>query len=136
MFVELGRPVLGARFYDVEKAVQLFTSYGYRPVKENPVSELIRDPASGLLRKEILNEKVISCVLEFVLPRKESANLLKISGELGNRVDTVFNVCVALRADDQGESPFYRIFPPDVFCLPQAKVNIGIADGIKPVVEA
>ena len=135
VFVEMGRPVLGARFFDIEKAVRLFTTYGYAPVKENPVSELIRDPVNGLLMKEILKEKVISCVLEFVIPQRESGNLLRISEELGSQVDTVFNVCVALRADDQGESPFYRIFPPDVFCLPQAKVNIGLADGIQPVVE-
>ena len=135
VFVEMGRPVLGARFHDIEKAVQVFTTYGYKPVKENPVSELIRDPVNGLLRKDILNEKVISCVLEFVIPRRESGNLIKISEELGKQVDTVFNVCVALRADDQGESLFHRIFPPDVFCLPQAKVNIGLADGIQPMVE-
>jgi hypothetical protein len=42
---------------------------------------------------------------------------------------------VALRANEHGDSPFYHIFAPDVFCLPQAKVNIGSADGILPVVE-
>jgi len=82
VFVEMGRPVLGTRFYDVEKVVQLFTTYGYAPVKENPVHELISDHARGLLVKEILNEKVISCVLEFVIPQRESGSLLKIAEEL------------------------------------------------------
>ena len=135
VYVEMGRPALGARFYDVEKAVKLFTAHGYAPVKENPVYELIRDHTTGSLMKEILNEKVISCVLEFVIPQSESGNLLILSEKLGRQVDTVFNVCVALRADEHGAFPFYHIFPPDVFCLPQAKVNIGIADGILPAVE-
>jgi ferredoxin len=135
VFVELGRPVLGARFADVEKVVKRFTAHGYAPVLENPVYELIEDHASGALKKEILNEKVISCVLEFVIPENESANLINIIDDLSRRVDTVFNVCVALRAEENGQSPFYRIFPQDVFCLPQAKVNIGIADGIRPVAE-
>jgi ferredoxin len=130
VFVEMGRPVLGARLHDVEKAVQLFTVNGYAPVKENPVYYLIRDHGTGSLMTEILKERVISCVLEFVVPRGESEKLLGILQELGNRVDTVFNASVALRADDQGESPFNRIFPPDTFCLPQTKVNIGMAADI------
>jgi ferredoxin len=133
LFLELGRPVPGARFADVEKAVQLFTQNGYTPVKENPVSELISDPTNGRLRKEILNEKVISCVLEFVIPQNDSGKVLKICEELSKQVNTVFNICVALRADETGESPFYRIFTKDVFCLPQAKVNVGLADGIQLV---
>ena len=79
VFIEMGRPVLGARFYDVEKAVQVFRAHGYVLVKENPVYLLIRDPATGSLMKEILNEKVISCVLEFIMPQNESENLIKIS---------------------------------------------------------
>jgi ferredoxin len=133
VFVELGRPVLGARFYDVEKVVRHFTVNGYTPVKENPVSDLIRDPSTGVLKKEILNEKVISCVVEFVIPQSDSGKLQKMCAELGQQVKTVFNVCVALRAAENGESPFYRIFPPDAFCLPQAKVNIGLAQNLSSV---
>lgn len=130
VFIEMGRPVLGARFHDIEKAVQIFTAHGYSPVQENPVYGLIADHSKGSLIKEILNEKVISCVLEFIIPQSDSENLLKISEKLGRHVDTVFNVSVALRADNEGKSPFCRVFPQDVFCLSQAKVNIGIAEGI------
>ncbi len=130
VFVELGRPVKGARFRDVEKVVRAFKRRGYDVVAENPVTALIANPRTGALKPEILNEKVISCLVEFVIPARDQGKLLPLVRELGGTVDTVFNVSVALRAEVDGSSPFHRLFGKDTFLLPWAKVNIGIAKGI------
>ena len=135
VFLEFGRPVPGARFRDVDRSTRLFTSYGYRLIEENPIHGLMTDASTGALKEEVLNEKVISCVLEFIVPRDDAARLMKAVRKLGREVDSVFNVCVALRADDDGSSPVARLFPQNTFCLPQAKVNIGIAAGINPAEE-
>jgi len=130
VFVELGRPALGARFHDVEAVVKTFKRHGYDVISGNPVAELIRDKRVGSLRPEVLNEKVLSCLVEFVMPRTEAGKLQPIVREIERNVQTVFNVSVALRADTDGRSPFRHLFGNDARLLPWSKVNIGVADGI------
>jgi ferredoxin len=129
VFVELGRPVLGARFRDVERVVMKFRAHGYRVIPDNPVSELIADSQTGALKAEVLDEKVISALVEFVLPEDAAGELLEMVRELSGEVDTAFNVCVALRANADGSSPLRSLFGPDVFSLPGGKVNVGLAAG-------
>jgi ferredoxin len=130
VFIELGRPVLGARFVDVERVVKKFKSHGYDVIQGNPITELMADQATGVLRSEVLNEKIISCVLEFVIPDTAASELMAMVHELSGEVDSVFSLSVALRADGSGRSNFRDLFGPDVFCLPNAKVNIGLAENI------
>jgi hypothetical protein len=130
VIVELGRPVLGARFSDVEKVVKKFASRGYRVPPKNPVTPLVQDPAVGSLKPEILQEKVISCLVEFILPESAAGELMGMIGELEGEVDTVFNVCVGIPADDEGRPRLHEIFGPNVHSLPQVKVNLGMARGI------
>jgi ferredoxin len=130
VFVELGRPALGSRFRDVERVVMKFRSHGYEVISGNPVSELIADPKTGALDAEVLDEKVISALVEFVLPEDAARELLEIARELSGEVDTVFNLCGALRANPDGSSRCTSLFGPDVQSLPNGKVNIGLAAGI------
>jgi hypothetical protein len=130
VFIELGRPVLGSRFLDVERAVKRFKLNGYDIIPNNPITALIADRKTGALKPEILNEKIISCVLEFVIPDTAAGALMNMVRALSREVDTVFSLSVALRADENGRSNFGELFGPDVFCLPNAKVNIGMAENI------
>jgi ferredoxin len=131
VLVELGRPVLGARFSDVERVVKKFKARGYELVQDNPVVDLIADPKTGILKPDVLHEKIISCVVEFLMPESDAGRLLPIVRELEQEVQTIFNISVALRADEDGRSSFNRLFGAGTFHLPWAKVNIGIAQGIK-----
>jgi len=130
VFVELGRPVLGARFLDVEKAVMLFKSHGYGLLEGNPVLDLVDNPKTGSLKPEILTEKIISCLLTFVLPTTATQELIDIVQELGEQVESCFNVCVALRAKEDGLSLFDDLFGSKTFRLPWVKINLGLAEGI------
>lgn len=130
VFIELGRPVLGSRFTDVERVVKKFKSRGYDVIPNNPISALIADQNTGALRPEILDEKIISCVLEFVIPDSAAGDLMEMVDQLAREVDTVFGLSVALRADDRGRSNFRELFGPDVYCMPNAKLNIGMAENI------
>jgi hypothetical protein len=131
VLVELGRPVLGARFFDVEKVLKKFKANGYELVQDNPVVDLIADPKTGVMKSEILREKIISCVVEFVMPERDAGKLLSIVHELEQEVQTVFNISVALRANEDGSSTFDRLFGANTFRLPWAKVNLGMAMGIQ-----
>jgi ferredoxin len=128
--IELGRPVLGARLIDVERVVKKFRAHGYEVIPQNPIYGLIDDRKTGALKPDILDEKIISCVIEFVLPNTAADELTAMAHELAAEVESVFSLSVALRADEQGRSDFEELFGPDVFRLPNAKVNIGAAQHI------
>ena len=130
VFVELGRPVLGARFADAERVVRKFTAHGFQMVEDNPVASLVADSKTGALQPEILDEKVISVLIEFIVPRTAARELMTILGELSDEVTTVFNVSVALRAKEDGLSPLSDLFGPGIGSLPNGKVNLGLAEGI------
>jgi ferredoxin len=130
VFIELGRPALGTRFRDVERVVKVFRARGYALLPENPVSSLIVDPATGALNPEVLGEKAVSVLLEFLLPEEAAADLEDMLDEASREVETVFSVSVALRADPDGASPFRRLFGPEASLLPAGKVNVGLAAGI------
>jgi ferredoxin len=130
VFIEVGRPVFGGRFKDVERIVKTFKVHGYEVIPQNPIASLIDDPKIGALKHDILNEKVISCVIEFLLPVSAASELLAMVGELAGEVESVFSLSVGLRADEQGEAHFEEIFGDDVFHLPNAKVSIGAAQNI------
>lgn len=130
VFVELGRPVLGTRFREVERVIKKFKAKGYSILEDNPVAELIAEPETGSLLPEVLDEKAISALLEFIIPESAGKELLVILQELGRELETVFSVSVALRALPDGSSPFKNLFPSGTFTLPNGKVNLGFAQGI------
>jgi ferredoxin len=130
VFVELGRPVLGARFADAERVVRKFTAHGFPMVEDNPVAGLIANPKTGALKPEILNEKAISILIEFIVPDTAARELMTILRELSDEVTTVFNASLALRAREGGLSPLSDLFGPGIQGLPNGKVNLGLAHGI------
>ena len=130
VFIEVGRPVLGGRFSDVERVVKKLKAHGYEVIRQNPIASLIDDPKTGALKPEMLDEKVISCVIEFILPDAAAGKLMKMVRELSGEVESVFSLSVGIRADEQGKSHFEKVFAPDVYYLPNAKVNIGAAQPI------
>ena len=130
VFIELGRPALGTRFVDVERVVKKFKAHGYTVVADNPVAGLVADPARRTLKPEVLNEKAISVLVEFLLPESDVASLKSMLEELAAEVETVFSVGIALRAEPDGSSPFEALFGPEAFQLPNGKVNLGLARGI------
>ncbi len=128
--IEIGRPVLGTRLSDAERVVKKFTTHGYEITHNNPVKSLIQDPATGSLKPEILGERVVSCLLEFILPETAAEELMTMIRELDQEVQTVFNVCVAVRADEQGGPRLQQVFGPDIHSIPNVKVNLGMARDI------
>lgn len=126
VFIEVGRPVLGGRFRDVERIVKAFNTHGYDVIPENPIASLIDDPKTGALKPEILDEKVISCVIEFILPDDAAGELMTMIDILSEKVESVFSLSVGLRADKKGRSPFEKIFGSNIYRLPNAKSNIGV----------
>jgi hypothetical protein len=124
--VELGRPSIGARFHDIQKVSMALAESGVVFEEKNPVTGLMTDPAQGLLNPEVLDEKVMSAIIEFRVPLGQVGTVLNILGLVAGEIDTVMAVGVAARCDDRGENELERLLPEYGYPLLRAKTNLGL----------
>jgi len=130
--VELGRPSVGARFHDIQKVAMALAAAGAVFEEKNPLTGLMTDPSRGTMNPEILNEKVLSAILEFQTEMPEVEELLSVLKEVADEIDTVMAVGVASRCDEAGRSPLEAILPDAGFPILRAKTNLGLGRATTP----
>jgi len=127
--VELGRPFKGAYLRDLEKVVKKAKSMGAEFSPDNPVYPLIADHKTGALKAEVLGEKVISAIAEFVLPEEKAIDAIEeLKRFLNAELECVVTMSVISRADSEGNTTLLRRLQEaghDPY--PNGKVNIGMA---------
>lgn len=125
--IEVGRPVTGARFTDVQTIAQAMAAFGVEFEVCNPTTTLMSDPATGKFKDELLNEKVLSAILEFSVPQETLPAVLDALKAVAGKVDSVFTVCVACKADAGENIPSYPyLAQAGVWTAPNGKTNIGL----------
>ena len=125
--IEVGRPVTGARFVDVEKIAQAMAAFGVQFEVCNPTTSLMSNTVTGKFKDELLNEKVLSAILEFCVPQETLPDVLGALKEVAGQVDSVFTVCVACKADENENIPSYQYLDKaGVWYAPNGKTNVGL----------
>ena len=61
------------------------------------------DVATGTLRPDILNEKVMSAIVEIKVPVARTEEIIRLVWEVEKRLDTVVSLGVATRCGEHGE---------------------------------
>jgi NAD-dependent dihydropyrimidine dehydrogenase PreA subunit len=102
---EVGRPGIGARFRDVQTVTRALASLGVKFEPQNPLTDLMTDIRTGTLREDILNEKFLSCIIEFDVPLEELAKVLARMREVAQQIDTVFAVDLISVVNEDGSIP-------------------------------
>jgi Pyruvate/2-oxoacid:ferredoxin oxidoreductase delta subunit len=130
--VEVGRPGVAAYFRDLQKVTMKVVSLGGDFASYNPVVALM-DKSTGTLKEEVLNEKVLSAIAEFIIPREKALDVLEqlmifINAEL----ESVATISVISRNDEDGGHSILRALEAHgklhgYVPYPNGKVNIGIA---------
>jgi ferredoxin len=124
--VELGRPSVGARFHDIQTVSVALAELGVVFEEKNPITGLMTDTVSGFVNPEVLNEKVMSAIIEFRVPMPRTGLVLDVLKEVAERIDTVMAVGVASRCDDRGENELEGILPDHGYSVLRAKTNLGL----------
>ncbi len=125
--VEVGRPVTGARFKDVEKIAQAVAALGVKFETCNPTTSLMSDTSTGKFKNELLNEKVLSAILEFSVPENTLPDVLEALNKVAGTVDCVFTVCVACKTDKNENVSSYKYLEiSGVWYAPNGKTNVGL----------
>lgn len=125
--VELGRPGTGTRFYDVETVAMAVAQVGIRFDPHNPVTSLMEDTATGRMRADILDEKVLSAIIGFDLPREKIVPVLEKLKEVTSDIKTVFSLDLICKVEGDGTNPTITLskergFIPSI----NGKVNVGL----------
>ncbi len=103
--IELGRPGIGTRFHDVQKVTRAMAEFGVQFESQNPVTFLLADPKRGEIAPEVLNEKVLSAIVEFTVERNQLPAILTRLGDVAKEVDTVFSVDLICKVEPDGSVP-------------------------------
>jgi NADPH-dependent glutamate synthase beta subunit-like oxidoreductase len=106
--LDVGRPGIGARMRDVDILTRSLAKLNVQFEDNNPITKMMVDKGTGKLREDILNEKVMSCVVEMVFPMERLEEVLGCLREATNKISTVVSVCNIGRAEPDGSYELRR----------------------------
>jgi ferredoxin len=125
--VELGRPGLGARFWEIERMAMALAKLGVTFQQGNPLTYLMSDPATGKLKDEVLNEKVLSAIIELKTTMEKIPDVLQTIQEVEQEIDTVVSVGIASKCRADGSVPHEEWVHKTGFALSiNGKTNLGL----------
>jgi ferredoxin len=125
--IELGRPGVGTRFSEVQEMSRALARAGVTFEKRNPVTTLMSDVATGTIREDILNEKVLSAIVEIKVPVERVEEIIRLVKDVEERIDTVVSIGAGVRCDENGEDHIVGpIFERLGYTLARAKTNTGL----------
>ena len=103
--VEMGRPGVGTSMTDIDRFTQAMARYGVEFEPQTPVTGLMSDPIRGILKEEVLKERVLSAIIEFKLPEERLAVILPALREVAATLETVFSLGVMSVLPPEGPDP-------------------------------
>src|SRR6185369_13568298 len=95
--IEFGRPGVGLRFRDIQKMTQALANAKVPFEKKNPLTLLMSDTATGTLREEILDEKILSAIVEIKVDISRTEEIVQLVHEVEREIDTVVALGVGTR---------------------------------------
>ena len=130
--VEMGRPSVGATFREIQTVSMALAKVGIEFEPQNPVTSLMVDKKRGKIEDEVLDEKVLSAIIEFSMENDRLPEALTVLKEVSKGLDTVFSLCLINRVDPEGNLPNLSIaegagFSPRL----NTKTNVGLGRPLK-----
>jgi Pyruvate/2-oxoacid:ferredoxin oxidoreductase delta subunit len=125
--IEMGRPGVGTSLRDMQTVAMAIAKLGVEFEPQNPVAELIADPKTGKFDERVLNEKVLSAILELKIPLGKLREVLAAVKEVSSKIDTAFTLDLISRVNPDGSTPALAIAQEAGFTpRPNAKTNVGL----------
>lgn len=129
--IELGRPGVGTRLSNIELFTARLAEIGATFEEESPITALLIDD-KGHLNEEVKKERVLSAIIEFIIPLDKFPEVLQIIRDIEKTIDTVFTVGIVSKIENNDISSILDLINKQGFeVAPNAKVNIGLG---KPVI--
>ena len=127
MAFELGRPGAGARFHDVEMVARALSTLNVGFEENNPVTKLMIDRKKGFINPEVLGEKVLSAIVEFLAPVEKLPRVLEVLDRVSKEINTVFSGDIISRIGTDGSVPYLKVIQDmNRFLSINGKSNVGL----------
>jgi hypothetical protein len=102
-------------------------SHGVEFERNTPVTGLMSDPSRGILKEDVLGERVLSAIIEFKLPEEKLDVILPALRQVAATLDTVFSLgVISVLASDGPDPVVERIKRLGFAARPNGKVNLGL----------
>lgn len=125
--IEFGRPGVGVWMREIQLMCWALADAGVTFEKRNPITSLMSDVATGTLREDILNEKLMSAIVEIKVPVERVEEVVRLVWDVEKRIDTVVALGVGTRCDENGEDNIVApILEKLGYSLHRAKTNVGL----------
>jgi NAD-dependent dihydropyrimidine dehydrogenase PreA subunit len=133
MALEFGRPGTGTRISEIEKVLKTLLTMDVEVEENNPVFLLLEDKKTGVMKPEVLQEKVLSAILEFKIKEDQLEDVVKMLHPVLNDIDTVVSWGLATRFAEDGSLPVRsKLEQIGLPARPNAKINMGLG---RPIIE-
>jgi ferredoxin len=125
--IEFGRPGVGVWLRDIQKMTRALANAGVAFEKKNPFTLLMTDTSTGALREDVLDEKVLSAIVEIKVQVERTAEIIQLVREVEKEIDTVVALGAGTRCDENGaENVLAPILKRLGYSLERAKTNTGL----------
>jgi len=125
--IEFGRPGVGVRFRDIQKVTVALARLHVQFEKKNPITHLMTDQTTGELKPDLLDEKILSAIVEIKTPIGRVPEILELIDEVSKQVDTVIAVGVSTQCDERGEEKVLSgLLEEHGYTYDRAKTNLGL----------
>lgn len=122
--IEFGRPNVGADFFEIEKMTKAMAKCGVKFIEANPFTYLMEDKKTGVIRKDVKNEKILSGILEMIVLVEKLYDVLKTILDVELK-STVFSLDIMCRYQDS-EKVAKIAKKAGVQLRHNAKINLGM----------
>ena len=125
--VEMGRPGTGARMSEVQKVFRALSKLNVEFESSNPLCSLLADKKTGDMIPEILDEKVLSCIIEFIVPFNMIIPTLDTLKSVSGELNTLFSIGIINRTDEKLDVPVAQILEKEGRWFSfNGKTNLGL----------
>ncbi len=125
--IEFGRPGVGVRFHHIQTMTMALAGLGVAFETKNPITYLMTDTATGRLKEELLNEKILSAIVEIKTAVDQVQRVLDTVTLVSKQIDTVVSVGVSTRCDADGNEAVLAPILADLgYSIERAKTNMGL----------
>jgi len=125
--LELGRPGVATRIYDVERMAMAIAREDVTFEPCNPVTTMMADQKAGRFKEELLNERVLSAIIEFIIPIEKAEAVLNRIIDASKDIHSVFSLCIVSKVAADGTIPHVKIAEKmGLWISPNGKNNVGL----------
>ena len=125
--IEFGRPGVGVRFREIEAVTRALAGINVTFEAKNPITHLMVNQAAGELKPDLLNEKILSAIVEIKTPIRRVIEVLEAVQRVARQLDTVIAIGVPTRCDENGEEKVLSaLLEEHGYSYYRAKTNLGL----------